>query len=250
MALQRAREFSEYHPTFAKYENRKKLTPQQKAQITRKWKELTQIAGEAGGLGYLSVVNEKAKRKLQRDGNGELLLGGFNILKLNRYDENATIEVSDQGDLVQRRKYDKSRREDLKKGRQFTFVAVDCNFSFWTRRYDALADDGEIYDVVKEKIIARYRATYEARKKKLPKSCEFYLWGKQGVMYKRAASSFELLMVYLGEWVDLYLDRVIEADESLKNELLGWCWHGNVQLRKKPAKKPTKGMKRGKNRNR
>ena len=78
----------------------------------------------------------------------------------------------------------------------------------------------------------------------MPKECEFYLWGSQGVMYKRAASTFELLMNFLEQWIEMYLDRIIEAEGALSEEVFGWCYHSNVRIHK-PAKK-TVGGKHGK----
>lgn len=232
-ALVRAREFSEYHSIFAKFENRKILKPHEKAQITRKWKQLHNIAGEHGGFGYLTPAPKKIVEKLKREKKADLLISGFNLIRLNQYNEGKTLDLNKFGDLTQKRKYEKAGRDDLTNGRTFTFVFVDCNFDFSTGKYDDAIDTGEIYDKVTDLILRRYWKSYKEREKSLPKDCEFYLWGKQGVMYKRAASSFRLLMEYLKTWVEMYLDRVIDAQGTLSDELQGWCWHANVRIKKK-----------------
>lgn len=245
-ALVRASEFSEYHPIFKKFESRKILTPSEKGQITRKWKQLLNIAGDNGGFGFISVAPPKIINKLKRENKENLLLHGFNILRLNQYNEGKTLDLNKNGDLIQKRKYPKAGRDDLTKGRFFTFVFVDCNFDFSTSRYDELIDDGEIYDKVKSVILKRYWASYHKRKKNLPKIAEYYLWGKQGVLYKRAASSFELLMRWLEEWIEIYLDRIIEAQGTLSDELQGWCYHANIRI-KQTAKKKVRSNGKKKN---
>lgn len=246
LALNRAIEFSEYNKIFAKYKNRKKLKSWEKAQITRKTNQLFKIAEDAGGLGYLTVIPEKTLKKIRKNGFENQLIGDFNIVKLNKYNDGKTLDINDFGDLVEKRKYEKAGRDDLSKGRNFTFVRVNCNFAFGTGRYDDSIESGEIYDRVKELILRRYWQTYNSRKNKMPKKCEFYLWGSQGVMYKRASSSFALLMRFLDEWVDLYLDRIIDARGALSDELQGWCYHANIQL--KPKAKKVRG-KNGKTKN-
>lgn len=245
IALNRASEFAEYHPLFNKYKNRKQLKPYEKGQITRLTKKLWGVAQDNGGFGFLTPAPKEIVQKLRRENKDDLLIGGFNILRLNNYNDGKTLKLNRFGDLQQIRKYEKAGRYDLEKGRNFTFVFVDCNFDFSTGKYNRAIKSGAIYDRVKDLIIKRYWDSYNKRKKSMPKTCEFYLWGKQGVMYKRAASSFALLMRWLEEWVELYLDRVIDANGTLSDELNGWAWHSNVAI-----KKPGRVKKNGKKKNR
>lgn len=246
ISLQRASEFSQFHEVFEKYSKRKKLKPQEKGAITRKYNKLLNVAYEAGGINYLTPVTKKVAKKLENQKRKDVLLGGFNVVKLNKYNNGTELELNDDGDFIEKRKVEKADRFDLQQGRLITFVSVDCNFDFSTGKYEKY-DDDEIQDKVKTLVIKRFISSYNKRKKKLPKTCEFYLWGNQGIMYKNAASDFPALIIWLENWIELYLDRVIEYNGALSDELLGWCWHTNVRIKRKQK---AKGVNNGKKTNR
>ena len=250
IALNRASEFSEYHDIFSKYKNRKKLKPWEKGLITKKYKKLAAIGNEYGGLNFLMPAPKKITNKLKKENKTDLLVGGFNLIRLNNYNDGKTLDINEFGDLVQKRKYSKAGRDDLDKGRNFTFVFVDCNFDFSNEEYNWLIESGDIYDEVKEVVLKRYWDSYNVRKKKMPKQAEFYLWGKQGVLYKRAASTFELLMRWLDDWIELYLDRVIDAGGALSDELQGWCYHSNIRIKAKGGDNAKKKNSSSRRRNR
>ncbi len=170
-------------------------------------------------------------------------------MRLNRYEDDSEIEVTPEGNLRQKRKYKQSDRHDLQQGRTFTFIPVYTNYFFNTGAYDDLVESGEIYDDAKAWLTREFIKSYKRNKKIAKTPCEFYLWGKQGVMYKYVATDdFSLLVEALKTWIDLYLDKVIEANGALSNEIYGWCFHRNVQIRKPQKRKPKPRGKKNRNR--